>query len=55
MGRTIKLDTRYYRMFPSDHYAGYAYETFEADFNRSAFLVIDVYGLGEFFGAYAFG
>ena len=46
MSRTIKLNTRYYRMFPPEHYAGYAYEPFEADFGRSALLVVDVYGLG---------
>jgi ureidoacrylate peracid hydrolase len=46
MSRSIKLNTRFYRMFPSERYAGYTYEPFEADFNRSAFLVVDVYGLG---------
>jgi ureidoacrylate peracid hydrolase len=43
---TIKLKTRYYRLFPSDEYLGYAYEDCEADLGRSAFLVVDVYGLG---------
>jgi nicotinamidase-related amidase len=46
MSNTIQVKTRYYRLFPSDRYLGYAYEDFEADFDRSAFLVVDVYGLG---------
>lgn len=46
MDRSIKLNTRFYRLFPSDEYAGYDYEPYEADFSRSAFLVVDVYGLG---------
>ena len=46
MGKTIDLKTRYYRLYPSDGYLGYAYEDYQADFDRSAFLVVDVYGLG---------
>jgi ureidoacrylate peracid hydrolase len=43
---TIKCKTRYYRLFPSTGYLGYGFEDYEADYGRSAFLVIDVYGLG---------
>ena len=46
MGKTIDLRTRYYRLYPSNEYLGYAYEDYQADFSRSAFLVVDVYGLG---------
>jgi len=42
----IHLKTRFYRLFPSTGYLGYGYEDYDADFDRSAFLVIDVYGLG---------
>ena len=43
---TISLGTRYYRLYPSDGYLGYAYEEYQAEVRRSAFLVVDVYGLG---------
>ena len=46
MSKSIDLMTRYYRLFPSNEFSGYAHEEFKADFNRSAFLVVDVYGLG---------
>jgi len=46
MTTTINLKTRFYRLFPSTGYLGYGYEDFGADSGRSAFLVIDVYGLG---------
>lgn len=46
MSNTIAVKTRYYRLFPADGYLGYAYEDYEADLRRSAFLVVDVYGLG---------
>lgn len=42
----IDLKTRFYRLFPSDNFAGYAYEDYSADFRRSAFVLVDVYGLG---------
>lgn len=42
----LTLTTRYYRLFPSTGYLGYGYEDYKADYGRSAFLVIDVYGLG---------
>jgi ureidoacrylate peracid hydrolase len=46
MDKKLTLNTRFYRLFPSQEYAGYDYEEYEADLNRSAFLVVDVYGLG---------
>jgi len=46
MARRLKVKTRYYRLFPSDGYLGYAYEEYEADVEQSALLVVDVYGLG---------
>ncbi len=46
MTRQIHLNTRFYRLFPSTGYLGYGFEDYDADYNRSAFLVIDVYGLG---------
>jgi nicotinamidase-related amidase len=46
MANTIKCKTRYYRLFPSTGYLGYGFEDYEAEYGRSAFLVIDVYGLG---------
>jgi ureidoacrylate peracid hydrolase len=46
MGNTINVKTRYYRLFPAEGYLGYAYEDYKADLERSAFLVVDVYGLG---------
>jgi nicotinamidase-related amidase len=46
MSTTINLRTRYYRLYPSDGYLGYAHEDYQAEVHRSAFLVIDVYGLG---------
>jgi ureidoacrylate peracid hydrolase len=46
MAHTIKCNTRYYRLFPSTGYLGYGFEDYEAEYGRSAFLVIDVYGLG---------
>lgn len=46
MGRKLTVNTRYYRLFPAEGYLGYAYEEYAADLDRSAFLVVDVYGLG---------
>ena len=42
----LTLQTRFYRLFPSTGYLGYGYEEYQAEYSRSAFLVIDVYGLG---------
>lgn len=43
----IRLNTRFYRMFPAVHYEGYASEPFQADIARSCFLAVDVYGVGR--------
>ncbi len=47
MQKNLKVNTRYFRLFPSDQYLGYAYEEYEADLSQTAFLVVDVYGLGH--------
>jgi ureidoacrylate peracid hydrolase len=46
MAESLDLNTRFYRLFPSTEYLGYGYEPYQAEYDRSAFLVIDVYGLG---------
>jgi ureidoacrylate peracid hydrolase len=46
MTREMTINTRYFRLFPAERYLGYAHETWTADLDRSAFLVVDVYGLG---------
>jgi nicotinamidase-related amidase len=46
MNKAVKFKTRFYRLFPADGYLGYGYEDYEAEFGRTAFLVVDVYGLG---------
>jgi nicotinamidase-related amidase len=46
MNKSITLQTRFYRLFPSTGYLGYGFEEYQAEYGRSAFLVIDVYGLG---------
>jgi nicotinamidase-related amidase len=46
MADSINCRTRFYRLFPSTGYLGYGFEDYEAEYGRSAFLVIDVYGLG---------
>jgi len=47
MDKKIKVNTRFYRMFPADEWLGYGFEEYEADFEKSALLVVDVYGLGH--------
>jgi len=37
---------RYYRLFPPESFLGYAEEQLELDTSATAFLVVDVYGLG---------
>jgi ureidoacrylate peracid hydrolase len=46
MENNVTLNTRYYQLFPSTDYAGYAYEAYSTPLSRAAFLVVDVYGLG---------
>lgn len=47
MNKALNINTRYFRLFPSDGYLGYAYEQYSAPLSNSAFLVVDVYGLGH--------
>ena len=42
----FQLEGRYYQLHPPENYRGHVKETFEIDFDRSAFLVVDVYGHG---------
>ena len=44
--KIIKTQGRYYQLYPPDHYLGWVEEEIEFDFDRSAFLVVDVYGHG---------
>jgi ureidoacrylate peracid hydrolase len=46
MTNTIHVNTRFYRLYPADEFLGYGFEDYDADIHRSAFLVVDVYGLG---------
>ena len=42
----LKLNARYYRMYPPEKFHGHAEEPLELDAATTAFLVVDVYGLG---------
>ena len=42
----LVVNTRYFRLFPSDKYLGYSFEEYEAELDKSGFLLVDVYGLG---------
>ncbi|MDP6778212.1 MAG: isochorismatase family cysteine hydrolase [Candidatus Latescibacteria bacterium] len=43
---TLKIKGRYYRLYPPEKYLGHAEETLELDTDSTAFLAVDVYGLG---------
>ena len=43
---TLKITGRYYRMYPPEEYLGHAEEILELPLDETAFLLIDVYGLG---------
>lgn len=47
MDKNLVVNTRYFRLFPSNGYLGYAYEEYTAPMQNTAFLVVDVYGLGH--------
>ena len=47
MGKKIKVNTRFFRVFPPEKWLGYGFEEYDADFNETALLVVDVYGLGH--------
>ncbi len=42
----LKITGRYYRMYPPDEYLGHAEEVLELHLGETAFMLIDVYGLG---------
>jgi ureidoacrylate peracid hydrolase len=42
----LTLSGRYYRMYPPESYLGHAEETLRLPMDQTAFLLIDVYGLG---------
>jgi len=42
----LQLPGRYYRMYPPEAYLGYAEETLSLRLDQTAFVLIDVYGLG---------
>jgi nicotinamidase-related amidase len=44
--KTLKVKGRYYQMHPPEHFKGHVEQEFEVDFDRSALLVVDVYGHG---------
>lgn len=46
MDKKLVFDTRYFRLFPPEEFLGYTTEKYEAELDRSAFLVVDVYGYG---------
>ena len=43
---SINVHGRYYRLHPPEHYKGFVEEDFTVDLDRSAFLVVDIYGHG---------
>jgi nicotinamidase-related amidase len=42
----MTLTGRYYQLYPPERFLGHVEERFEIDFDRAAFLVVDVYGHG---------
>lgn len=46
MQKKLVFDTRYFRLYPPEKFLGYATEKYETELDRSAFLVVDVYGYG---------
>ncbi len=44
--KKIQLEGQYYQMSPPEKFLGHVKEKFEVDLDRSAFLVVDVYGHG---------
>ena len=42
----LKVEGRYYQMHPPEKFKGHVDQKFEVDFDRSALLVVDVYGHG---------
>jgi nicotinamidase-related amidase len=46
MTMNLNIQGRYYRMYPPEEYLGHAEETLELQLDETAFMLIDVYGLG---------
>ena len=42
----LRIPGRYYRMYPPEEYGGHAEEMLGLDLEQTAFMLIDVYGLG---------
>jgi len=43
---SLKVHGRYYQLYPPGHFKGFVEDDFEVNFDRSAFLVVDIYGHG---------
>jgi nicotinamidase-related amidase len=44
--RSLHVHGRYYQLHPPERFKGFVENDFEIDFDRSAFLVVDIYGHG---------
>jgi nicotinamidase-related amidase len=44
--RPLTVHGQYYQLHPPEHFKGHVEQDFEVDFERSAFLAVDVYGHG---------
>ncbi len=44
--RFLNVSGRYYQMSPPEHFKGHVEQGFDVDFDRSALLVVDIYGHG---------
>ena len=44
--RSLNVQGRYYQLYPPERYKGQVEQDFEVNFDRSAFLVVDIYGHG---------
>lgn len=44
--KKLEFEGRYYRMYPPERFDGYVYEKICVDLERTAFVLVDVYGLG---------
>ena len=50
MMQRLALPVRYYRMYPPEAYLGYAEELLSLPLSETAFMLVDVYGLGYYPG-----
>jgi len=44
--KDLQLSGRYYRMYPPEEYLGHAEEELVLPLDKTAFMLVDVYGLG---------